>query len=181
MSANSQGATVLRADAITPTLEEPQGFTVVLWIMLILGAIVVVWLGLKAIQTENVSTRLAATFAGLILLALKIGIPLEFGPPEQTPMEKCKSLGADLAFASISFDITMYLGNARIADLGPIKVTNPGWFYIVVGVITLLVWLFGLYNFTGRKSKPSNLAISVSMVFGVIFYFGKILLYVLRG
>jgi hypothetical protein len=167
---------------VTASEVHPWSLTANLWILPIVGIVVAtLWLGLKVIETENVSARLSATFAGLILLALKVIFPLVYGPPEQSPMEKCKSLGADLTFASISFDISMYLGNVQLSKLGPLTVTNPGWFYFAAGLVTMLVWLLWLYPTTSGKSKPSNMAISLSMFFGIAFYFGRILIYVLKG
>lgn len=175
-----QGTGVLAAASATASTP-PQEANLVVWLILGGAAVVVCWLAFEIIKADMLSARATATFAGVILLAFKVGFPLRFGPPEHTPTEKCKSLGADLAFASLSFDITMYLGNVQLNDLGPIKGANSERLYIIAGIFTFLVWLLGLYPTTAGKAKASAVAIYTSMVFGVFFYFGRILLYVFRG
>lgn len=180
VASNTAGqVAVTHTSAITSTTAG-HGSTVVLWVMALVFLFFVIWIGVRAVQVQVVPARIGTIFVSLFLLALKVGFAVNF-VQGGTPLRKLKSLGADLAFASISFDLSMYLGNVPLSDFGPIRIVNVEWVYITFGALTIFAWTVWMYPHTAAKENPSNMSLYLAICLGVIFYFGKIFLYILRG
>ncbi|MCR4426034.1 MAG: hypothetical protein NUW23_07595 [Firmicutes bacterium] len=144
---------------------------------------VIIWGGicLRLAQSPAAPTRLLSFAAGYFLLLLKIGMTFRFGPAELAPLRRCKSVGADLAFAAVPYDISMYLAHPPVQRFSVLRVSNPGWIYLMLGGITLLVWAVHLFPSTVAESNPTDAQIGSCAVVGSSLYALRLVLYSFWG
>lgn len=160
-----------------PRVHKEERFARVFLIVVLVatGVMFLYFLWDKLIANKNVTLRLVSIAISASLFFFKLALHLWTGPSDFDG--KMKTFGADLGFASISFDVTLALSGQATQGAVHTIIPNPTAFAIVLGVLSLGLWGFFQFPKTVVPSRPDPRHVSIGGVFGVALYFGKLFFY----
>ncbi|HLO03667.1 MAG TPA: hypothetical protein VK191_11200 [Symbiobacteriaceae bacterium] len=147
-----------------------------LTILVAVVLLVLLWLGVELFaNNNNIQSRLITTGLSILLFFLKMLTHLTFGPTGSLT-EKLRTFGSDMVFASLSFDVTAAFGKTGNQNVLATLFRNPEATAALFGIVSLFIWMFGLYRYTSQKTVHPWIVV-VACVVGAVGYLGKLMLY----